>query len=87
MALQYPYDLRTLQGIADAGYHLVARCEGCGHFSALDLAELIAQFGPDFDPTARSAELRAVVRCAGCGRPGPTVRLMSYVPDALPRER
>ena len=82
MTLQYPYALRTLQSVAELRYHLVARCEGCGHFQSLDLKELIAQLGPDFDLVDRAAELQDVVSCLRCGRPRIPVQLMPYAPES-----
>jgi hypothetical protein len=82
MVLQYPYDLRTLQAVSDVGYHLVAHCPGCGHFESLNLKELIAQLGPNFDFAACGAQLQKVVSCLRCGRPNVPITLMEYAPDS-----
>lgn len=82
MAVQYPYDLRTLQAVSDLGYRLVAHCPGCGHFKSLNLKELIAQLGPNFDFVAYGAQLQEVVSCLRCGRPSVPITLMEYAPDS-----
>lgn len=72
--------IRTLRDIAGR-YSLAACCDRsrCGHSLQLDVRELIAKLGADFE----LAELRRRARCSKCGARAPEVRVQ-MVHDGRP---